>query len=238
MKRQGVQKQQKNIKKRKTTVSMMPLIPQKSMVIRPEVKAVDVTAAANFLSFASGAAVILLNGLILGSDRHNRIGRKVQISKLNTRLSLFQSGGSTIKEQDLLMMLVLDRDCEAALPTLDQIIQTTNKNGTPVTQILSQPNLNSTQRFQILRKKIISLRPTFGAAIAPAVMPNNFQDDSINWEWNVPMNVVTQFNSGNTGLVTDIENNALYLIYTTSLTSGTVTDFPSFQLSSRVRFYD
>ncbi len=52
---------------------------------------------------------------MLGADRQNRIGRKVHMKSVHVRVSL--TAAATITNEDILLMLLVDKDVEGALPT-------------------------------------------------------------------------------------------------------------------------
>lgn len=217
-------------KKRKPSPKKKTTKRSSSMVLKPELKAVDVSAIAQTIGTGGAAAghVILMNGLHLGTDRCERIGRKIQIQSAYVRIQLYPLAAAS--PENILVMVVQDKDVEAALPTLQDVCQTTNNARGVVSNVTSFTNLNTTQRFKILRRALIPFR---SGSIAVANQQQG-TEDCLDWEWYIPLNVVTQYNAGDAATVADIENNALYVMYfTDSAAGGSVIN-----ITTRVRYFD
>lgn len=205
----------------------------------PEMKAVDVNFNANIPPGTAAAFhVSLLNGLTLGADRQNRIGRRVQVKKIHCLISLNPvTPVPTSVPETIVFALVVDLDA-TGLPAQADIFQDVAFNGTQTTNVFSGFNLNSAKRFKILKKKVVPLRI---CGTATGALPCNgaaFQaeQDTLVWEWHVKTDILTQFNAGNTGSITDIENGAIYLVWWTDLGVGLPES--TFDFHGRVRFYD
>jgi len=243
MKRARSGDSEKSSKKRKTTVSK----PQKAIVIdrgsrsafKPELKAVSTAALITINSGAGSAGhTVLLNGLVTGANSYNRIGRKIQMKKIQVQISLHPPTPTVTNfPQDLIFFLYVDRD-SGALPALADLYQDVAQNGTVSTTVYSQRNLSTTQRFKVLAVKRIPLRICGTATGALPCNGTAFQanQDDLQWTWNIPVNIITTFNLGNTGTYTDIENNAVYLSFFSSV--GVGEDPASFDVSTRVRYLD
>lgn len=236
MKRRANQQLGPAAKKRKTTATKshpkrLPRV--KSKMMTPELKAVDTSIVTTIGPGITAAGhTTLANGIVLGTDRFNRIGRKVHIKSFHARISLYPNVVAPAATENILIMMVLDRDTDtgAGLPPLGDILQNVSQTGTATTSIQSMVNLNSTQRFLILHKKIIPFRITS----SPSEYCNQ-SDGAVQWEWYVPMDIITSFNSGNSGGAGDIENNALYVVYYTDKLGANLS---SIELNTRVRYYD
>lgn len=240
MKRSRTKDTEKPRKKRRVTTS-----PSRSKAItakssfQPELKSVSTAA---FITIGTGAGsaghTVLLNGLVLGTDRFNRIGRKIQMKRIQVQISLHPPTPTVTNfPQDLLFFLYVDRD-SGALPALADLYQDVAQNGSVSTTVYSQRNLNTTKRFRVLAVKRIPLRI---CGTATGALPCNgaaFQanQDDLQWNWNIPVDIITQYNGGNTGAYTDIENNAVYLSFFSSV--GVGEDQCSFDVSTRVRYLD
>lgn len=208
----------------------------------PELKAVDNWIDAIFTpGFTSTNHVMLLNGLLLGADRQNRIGRKIQTKKIHVRCVLHpQTPDENLVAEDLLIMLVLDVDSvtTGALANLSNLLQDTNYGGTQRTGVFSGQNLNGTSRFKILKKVMIPLRSCGTATGVVSCGGNVFQAASnlMEFEWHVDCDIITKYNSGNTGSVSDIENGAIYIMWQTSGEND--TNFAAMSITTRIRYYD
>lgn len=215
-------------KKQKLAPKTETAIVPHSLKLKPELKAVDTNT---LLTIGTGGAsaghVILMNGLSLGTDRCNRIGRKIQVTSIYTRFQVTATAAAL--PEDLLVMVVQDKDVEAALPVLQDVMQTTTRTGSVNSDVASFVNLNTTGRFRVLRRTLIPLRVSNATGGA-----GNYNQDNLVWEWYIPTNILVQYNAGNAGSVADIENNALYVMaFSNSAVGGSTVN-----VTTRLRYYD
>lgn len=242
MKRARPDSSETSKKKRKVTTTKAKAVVvdrASGSTFKPELKAVSTAALITINSGAGSAGhTVLLNGLVTGANSYNRIGRKIQMKSIQVQISLHPPTPTVTNfPQDLIFFLYVDRD-SGALPALADLYQDVAQNGTVSTTVYSQRNLSTTQRFKVLRVKRIPLRI---CGTATGALPCNgaaFQanQDDLQWIWNVPVNIITTFNLGNTGTYTDIENNAVYLSFFSSV--GVGEDPASFDVSTRIRYLD
>lgn len=244
MKRAAPQKVSKTQKKRKTTivhVNQQPVvIGRPNAKFQPEMKSVDTILVGQGIASGTGAAShnALLNGLILGPDRYNRIGRRIQIKSIHVNVNLHPvTPVPTSVPETIIFALVVDIDAPA-LPALGDIFQNTDNTGTSFTGVTAHRNLNTSKRFKILKKKIVPLRICGTATGALPCNGSAFQatQDDLNWDWHVKTDILTQYNNGNAGTLNDIENGALLFCWWTDL--GPALPTSSFDLSARIRYFD
>lgn len=229
----------KSKKARKSSARRDPQSLVTSKHFQPELKAID-----NFLGTTiipgTGSAnhVMLLNNPVRGTDRHQRIGRKIQIESVDVRCSLHPvTPQPTSVPEDIVIALVWGVE-GAPFPSLSDLFTETDSAGTLDVTVRAHTNLDNTKKFRILKRKLIPLRI---CGTATGALPCNgaaFQanQDDLYWEWHIKKPLITQFNLGNTGTVTDIENGALFLVFWTDLSAGLPVSGIDF--NTRVRFYD
>lgn len=174
--------------------------------MNPEMKACDVlgTVALNNTATGSGHTV-LVNGLIRGTDRYNRVGRRINIKSVNIKFFIYTSAGAPAVIDDLLRFaLVWDEQPTGALPVISDYWQDTDRNGATQTNLLSHNNLNNTARFRMLR--------TLEVPINAELQATETNKGRSFVEWNVKCNFISQYNDGNTGTITDFVTGAIYFI--------------------------
>jgi hypothetical protein len=194
----------------------------------PEKKYLDTRASAGTTVFAfgggnngTGAAFLqLCNGLILGTAATQRIGRQITMKSLLFRMVINASaaGGPGV----LRVLLVIDHQANgAAMTTVDLFEQPA------VADVITSPlNLSNRERFRILMDKLYNI----GGDIAGS----SVEPDTVHIEKFKKLNLITTYNGGNAGNVTDIATNSLYLVCLGTATAvSPVTNY-----DVRIRFTD
>lgn len=236
--RANVQKTKKVSKKRRVATDSFSLQGRSSF--QPELKALDQWLFAQPITSGTGAAnhVMLLNSPMLGTDRNNRIGRKIQIKSAHIHVSIHPvTPVPTSVPEDLVFLLVWDLEA-GATPALSSLLTNIDTAGTASVSVIGMQNLDNSKRYKILKRKNIPLRV---CGTATGALPCNgaaFQanQDTLDFKWNIKCNLLTQFNSGNTGVIGDITNGALVFCWWTSL--GAALPTSDFDVTSRIRYYD
>lgn len=85
----------------------------------------DITIAITALPLNSGASITLLNGVIQGTDANQRVGRKAIWKSFLIRLVL-SLNGTTPATSTYRIMLVVDKQANAAAPAIGDILATTD----------------------------------------------------------------------------------------------------------------
>lgn len=174
--------------------------------MNPEKKMVDSNASLSLNNTGTGSGHTgLLNGLLLGTEMYQRIGRKVNVKSINIRCWVTKVAAQTVVADFFRFALIWDEQPTGALPAFADIWQTIDNAGTTAANIQGHANINNTARFRILRSHDMTV-DTYTANVP--------YDNKVvtNWDWNVKMNTITQYNAGSTGAVTDIATGALYMV--------------------------
>lgn len=178
--------------------------------IKQEWKAI--TTAVSMTSDATGS-LQLLNGCQTGNDIANREGREINLRTFETKLSCIATAG-TGTNQTQRILLVLDKACNGSAPAIANILDAATTT--------SLRNLNYRKRFKILMDKRYTLQK------------EEVGQNRMAFKKYKPLRIVTQFNAGNAGDISDITTGSLYLVSIGSNvageTAGTVTG------SARIRF--
>jgi len=140
--------------------------------------------------------IFLLNGLVLGTSASQRIGRRIKIRSIEVRVAVASTGPS----DQFRMMIVQDRQANAATPAFTDIYDTT----APVTL----RNISNKARFKVVHDFGLSFVAGSGLL---ATSPEG--DGSIRtFEFYKKVGIPVQYNAGNAGTVGDIQTNALYFV--------------------------
>lgn len=174
--------------------------------MNPEMKACDVSGTMTLDNNTSGSNhTLLANGLIQGTDRYNRIGRRINVKSINVKFYIYTSAVAPAVIDDLLRFaLVWDEQPTGTLPVISDYWQDVSRLGVASTNLLSHNNLNNTARFRMLR--------TLEVPINAELQATETNKGRSFVEWNVKMNHICQYNAGNTGTLTDFTTGAIYLI--------------------------
>lgn len=198
----------------------------------PELKTVD--RAVTTTDINTTGAVVLLNGLSLGTDYSNRIGRKVYMTSVQfsgyvqaDAAAVATGAAVTSYTQQVRLLIVYDRQPNGAAPAVTDVLT--------VAAPQAQLNLNNRDRFKILFDKHYVFGPVVAQAAAPTITTAS-EPLIYNFNPMVKMTLPTIFNGGNAGTVADMSTGSLYLVAVGTTAAGT-TD-ANLVASSRVRFFD
>jgi hypothetical protein len=169
----------------------------------------NVQAVANLAT----AGIFLVNGVIIGNDFNNRVGREIKMKSLYMRLS---AANLVDQESTLRIMLVYDKQPNGVGPAITDILTSADVN--------APNNLNNRERFIVITDKV----RTCSTAAQRSFWIKKYK----------PLNTSTQY-SGSGATIASIATGAMYLILIPQVTS---TGAPSANYSVgyqvRVRFTD
>lgn len=183
-----------------------------------ELKKIDVSGQNSL--FTAAGTLTLLNGVAVGTDYTDRIGRKIilksHLFRMNVRLAGLTAGiGEFIR-----VMLIYDCQTNGAAPVVADILSTST--------VISPINLNNRDRFKVLKDWMIGLEAAnFAAAVVTAGSPqHHFRQmyKKINME---------QIFGGTGATVGSIQTGSIYL-----LTMGLIGNIAAIDYDSRLRFID
>jgi len=176
----------------------------------PETKCQDLEAVT---AFAGAGNILCLNGVVRGTDVNQRIGRRICLKGLLFRGVVQQTGAGSSVSEMLRLMLVYDRQTNGANPAVGDIIQDVN-SGT--TDNMSYMNINNTKRFVVLAKHTW-VQATQGTGTNKELANNVSETTSRMCDIFVPAkkikSLITEFNSGVAGDVTDIISGGLFAVW-------------------------
>jgi len=198
-----------------------------------EVSALDLPVASYALTDVG--AVTPLNLIRAGSSFFNRRGRRIEMKSI--RISGILDAIATAVDGYARIMVVYDSQTNGALPTIADVLQSTDQAGTNTTTAFSGANLNTRDRFVILRDiRIQTPSQTFTAGVITNPGIQEQTKMQVNFDEYIRLNgLVTQFRADSApAVIGDIATGGLFLITYGSLTTA------AFQatLETRLRFHD
>jgi len=209
----------------------IPGNPRPSMGLSPhgELKNVDSSGTLSLDNNGVGSGhTALINGLIPGVERYQRVGRRVTAKAINVRCYVYTSAASPAVIDDLFRIAVIfDEQPATVLPTASSLWSQVTSAGVVSTNMLSFNNRDNSMRFKTLRTHTVQINAEQQAS-------ETYQG-RIYWEWDIPCNFTTQYNAGATGGLTDITTGAIYLVAHGN--NSAVAQW-SVDYSVRYKFYD
>lgn len=184
-------------------------------MINVEYKVMEASPALALIS--NTPTLQLCNGTARGDDYTQRNGRSVKWTSIFSRKT-FQSNALATLPHTVRYILFWYKDPSGVAPTPLQMFGTATP---PINQMM---NLNVRKDFEILEDAIITLNPVNGG---PSIKYLNKYHKC---------NKHTIYNAGSTGLIGDIESNALY--YMIFSDTATAAEQPYFLGTHRQRYID
>lgn len=201
--------------------------------LAPEMKALDIPRTNYALN--TTAVITPLNLIQTGSTFCNRIGRKIEMVsvRINGYLTPIRTGGT----QDYLRcMIIYDRQVNGAVPSISDILQTTDQATTNSTTSHSGINLNNRDRFLVVRDmRIVPPAVNVAGEVVGAV-------DPLCTVTNIDMycklkGLVTQYKADSApAVIGDIASGALFLVTFGALAAGTESWLAPLEV--RLRYMD
>lgn len=178
-----------------------------------EFKTVDFTDT-NLATNTAGT-IQLINGVTLGNDITNRVGRQVELRSVQLKGEVYCTLGGGV-DQFNRVMIVYDRQTNGAALTILDVLTSVS----PV----SLRNLNNRKRFKILMDKLLYNNASGEPGSAQPI------------EYYRKLRHPVEFNANTFADVRDIQSGSLYVITIGSVVAGATAGNLFF--SSRVRFTD
>lgn len=172
-----------------------------------ELKSVDIsgTLALDNNGLGNGHTT-LINGLQLGTERYQRVGRRVTAKRINIRCYVYTSAAAPAVVDDIFRFSVIwdEQPSTIASVTAASLWQQVTLAGVTSTNMLSFNNRDNSMRYKTLRSHMVQINAEQQAS--------ETYKERILWEWDIPVDYTTQYNAGNTGAISDITTGALYFV--------------------------
>ena len=160
----------------------------------------------------------LLNGLQKGTNNTNRVGDSIKVKSIEVKSGTYLTSSFTGLYMRVRRIIFIDLQPNAGVPTQASLLENVLSDWT-----YAFKNLDNKKRFVILKDDVVTMSPNTNAAI-------QFPD------YYYKMNMHTAYDSSNSGDITDISTNAIYIAYMSNSSSG--TQDPSVISNQRIRYID
>lgn len=182
----------KSYKRRRTSYRRRSARGRSMIPVHAELKAVDIHNTPLFVN--TGGALGLINGIVQGLDRWNRVGRRIFMKSIEAEVNVGPTTPviATYFAQDVLrFMLIFDKSPDSTAPTASDILQDVDKLGGTATDAYSYINLNGRKRFKVLADWQTYL-PSYNNSGATGQVTNQSQTDPVECtfykKWFIPIN--------------------------------------------------
>lgn len=196
------------------------------------------------LSRGSAFTLALINGSIQGTSTVTRIGDKIKMTSFNCSGQIYATGGGALLGINTPVRIIcfLQKKPKGVTATVSTngsaagtsaLFYNTGGSG-PTTYQQYDTGVNQAmyENYKILFDKTYKLATLVGAYV-PSTDADNSVNPYINFNIRRKLNKVADYSRGNAGGITDIEANALYILFITD-TNATLT----VELDARVYFQD
>lgn len=178
-------------------------------MINPEKKYIDNNSSVSQIT-NTGTVVATYTTMAQGLGDQARNGNTIKGISISGKMHIVKS--STVVTTALRFMWVLDKECDGALPSLNQILDNVD--------LTSGLNRDFSKRFVVLKDKVITLNDGGGQSrFMKFFFPTDFH---------------VHFD-GSTAAITDAKENQVYLI---ALSDQLLANAPSIQHFGRFNYYD
>lgn len=182
----------------------------------PELKHVDTTSSGTFDHSGGSPGIVLLNGIVAGTGKSERVGRKILMKSLELRIK-FQKGTNS---NNIRMLIVYDKQANQTLPTCADVVNVTTSALDPY----QAKNLDNAERFVIL--KDVNIDFANSGSVAPVTW---FQKIFLR------LNLPVRFDS-TAGGYTDITSGSLVLMFFDNNSTGSA--YSTCYYGARVKYSD
>lgn len=181
---------------------------------RPELKFWDTSITTTNIDYAS-PNMILINNLIQGTTDSDVIGRNYCMKVIYIKLAFYINVNTNMTM--CRFILFHDKECNGTAPTTGQLLT----SGAGLLSVTSPINQLYVNRFRVLLDKTVSL--SLGGKDCALIKKY------------LKTYIKVNINGTNSGTISDIQHNSLYLFVTCDRTT---TNLPNFLAFFRVRFLD
>lgn len=206
----------------------------KSIQSLSETKVVD-TEVAYTTTNLSPYSISIINGIAVGSDLYQRVGRSVYMKHLECNYQILKDGTGTSANAFYMRLLIVQDMAPngAAAPSFADLCRQIDSAGTATTATDKMQNTNNLKRFKFLHDQLIPVpawnTTNFESADAPLVK------SYANRKFKITLNKKMQF-SGTGAALSDVQTNALYFVLQHG--NGTVASTHNVLGRFRITFFD
>lgn len=177
-------------------------------IVNVEKKYLDTTASTTSVQ---GGGFLLLNGLVQGTSATTRLGQSIKM--ISVYPNIFWTINAAATTTYCRMIIFIDKQPNGAAPIQSDILSAVNS-------VLAPMNVGNSKRFKILMDKRLQL----------SINGNEI----VKYKRFRKLATHTEYNTGNTGGIADIQTNSIYLYHMSDQT----VNAPTFSYNVRLRFID
>lgn len=201
-----------------------------------ELKSVDSIVSGDF--DLPGTITLAVPPPVEGSGFNNRIGRRIRMKSLQLRGFIYiDNTNAAVRNPGLLrLMFVYDRQPNGAVPSVADLLLTTDPSGATGSTVYAGVNMNNRDRFFVLRDRTIPIPPLGINGVASTTVGTMVYGppSELKIEEFINLRGLEAHFKATTGAVTDIATGSIIM-----LTHSTYTDCGySCSMSTRLKFYD
>jgi len=187
---------------------------------RGELKLVDgvtTSASNNAVALNTSTNHTLMNGIAVGANYFNRVGRRIEMQSLHLKGIIDFTGHNTTLIDQARLVVVYDRQPNGALPTTATVLADMDSSGAGnSTSVFSGVNPDERERFLILADIRLTLPPTTaGQYSAVDPMQNAFQINRY-----IPLRGLKTHYLGDTDVIGSISTGSLFILGMGQLAAG------------------
>lgn len=191
------------------------LIKKQLALVKPELKFDDLQSGVNANVSFDSPIITSLNLIAQGDNVSDRIGNSVRLLSVRTQFMLNWDSTSA-GNQPVRVLLVLDKQCNGALPTLADLFE----DATVTDSLISPFDMDEKFRFQILKDSIFTLHP---------------DRQAITVKWRLKMNHIIRY--GDTaGTIATVSSKNLILVMFSAIAEA--SNPPTVTHTNRVTYID
>lgn len=196
------------------------------------------------LTRGGGFTLALLNGSIQGTSTVTRIGDKIKMTSFQISGQIYPTAGGATLGYNIPVRIIcfLSKKPKGVVPSVSTsgtaagtsaLFYNTGGGGpTTYQQYDTGVNMAMYENYKILVDKTYTLKTLVGAYV-PSTDADNSVNPFINFNIRKKLGIISDYSRGNAGGITDMEANALYVVFITD-TNGNLT----VELDARVYFQD
>lgn len=205
----------------------------------PEMKFVDLTYGP--VAINTTVQFGLLNGLVPGSLRYQRVGSRIVITRLQVNFDIAPAAASANYVDDTpRVCIIFDKNPAGANPTWAQMYQDTLTAGGQVSNSLSNPNPDNMTRFTIVRdyrfSGVTALSPSPAASAVGQINADYNSWKMMSRTVDIKMKKMCRYNTGTAGTIADLTEGALY-VTALGILVGAAAAY-NLNFTSRVSYFD
>ena len=222
----------------KSVVKIAKQVAKKEIAKAAEDKYIETVNTTIPFDVASGSVGTLLNGIQVGANSYQRIGRHIKLKYMLFKCRINQLTALTFADQVLRFLIVWDREPNgmATVPNFSNVMASAAGTSDP----FSFPNLSNEKRFQILMDRTIKVPTQNASGLSGSTQTSSIEQREKNYfSKTIKLNRKTLFTAlGNAGTIADIDKGALFIVANALVYAAGNTNTHQMVFNARILFED